>query len=743
MESDGTGGSLTDGDKQTKLDPGSDEFRSTATPLRPRSFMRSWIGRRNAFWPLSFAYAVLAVAFTWPLLLQLGSAVPSDLGDPILNTWILWWNAQHVPFTTTAWDAPAFFPARGVLAFSETLLGLSLFTNPLQWLGSSPQFAYNVAFLSSFFFCAICAALLAHELTGRRDAAFIAGVAFGFHPFRVAHFPQLQVLCSYFMPLGLYALHRYLRDQKWRWLVLFGATWFLQGLTNGYYLLFFSVLVGMWLVYFTPPTVRGLRSGASIAAAWLAAILLMLPVLLTYRDIHALYEFSRTRDEIRGYSADASAFLCTSPRLALWGFLQHCLRPENELFPGVTLPLLIVVGLCVPALAPESSPQAAGDSAGWRSWRSAPVFYFVSALMMWLFSLGPEPTWFGKSLGVHGPYALLMRLPGFHSLRVPARFATLMMLCLAIAGAFAYAKLAIRLGRWRVPVVAALAIGVLADVWIKRMPLPAAPQPLAILAGVSRTPVLELPIGATDLVAMYHSLDHARPVVNGYSGHSPPYYARLQQRLQAHDRAALAALASFGPMDVVLDKARDSDGGLARFLDTAPGLRKRQTTPTHDVYVLAASPSHNDAACSGPALPITRAESEIDPSALKFLNDRDLATRWSAGGQQSTTQDLRVDLGSQHPITCIVLALGRNDMEFPRNLEVSVALDDAVWRQVWRGNTAGEALAASIRDGTRTPIRLVIGEQTGRYIRLRNASQDKVRVWSIAELTVHGPQAQK
>ena len=86
---------------------------------------------------------VLTLALHWPLLDRLGSAVPSDLGDPLLNIWILWWNAHHVPLTEAYWNAPAFAPAPYAFALSETLLGLTWLTTPLQWLGASPVLAHT------------------------------------------------------------------------------------------------------------------------------------------------------------------------------------------------------------------------------------------------------------------------------------------------------------------------------------------------------------------------------------------------------------------------------------------------------------------------------------------------------------------------------------------------------------------------------------------------------------------------
>ena len=60
----------------------------------------------------------LALLWLWPLPPYFASRIPHDPGDPVLNTWILWWNSQAVPFTETWWNAPIFFPMRGALALS-------------------------------------------------------------------------------------------------------------------------------------------------------------------------------------------------------------------------------------------------------------------------------------------------------------------------------------------------------------------------------------------------------------------------------------------------------------------------------------------------------------------------------------------------------------------------------------------------------------------------------------------------
>ena len=82
------------------------------------------LSRKHPVFFYAFAfYTTLACVFTYPLIWRLSSAVPHDLGDPLMSTTILWWNAHALPFTERWWNGFAFWPAPGMLAFSDHRLG--------------------------------------------------------------------------------------------------------------------------------------------------------------------------------------------------------------------------------------------------------------------------------------------------------------------------------------------------------------------------------------------------------------------------------------------------------------------------------------------------------------------------------------------------------------------------------------------------------------------------------------------
>ncbi len=144
---------------------------------------------------------------TWPLVLHLSTALTHDAGDPALATWILWWDAHVLPLTERWWNAPIYWPTTGAFAFSEHLIGISVVTTPLQWLGASPLVAYNVAFLLSFIFAALAVHGLVFAIVKRHDAAFLGGLMLAFNPYRIAQIPHIQVMWVFGMPLAIMALH--------------------------------------------------------------------------------------------------------------------------------------------------------------------------------------------------------------------------------------------------------------------------------------------------------------------------------------------------------------------------------------------------------------------------------------------------------------------------------------------------------------------------------------------------------
>jgi hypothetical protein len=308
---------------------------------------------RASAWALSaFVYTVLTAILGRDVLAQLGTTIANDAGDPLLTAAILYWNAQHVPWTDAWWQFPIYYPTGDTLAFSEHLLGLSVIATPIAWLTGNPLAAYNLTLLLTFPLCGMAMFALVYHLTRSAPAAFLAGLAYAFAPYRISNLPHIQMLASFWAPLALLGLHGFVRaaapGRRWPWLALFGMCWALQAAANWYTLVLFSVFVALWVLWFVVVPGNWRALGLIAAAGGLGAVPLA-PIVHRYVTVHAFHGFERSVEEMRTYSADVAAVLCAPPNLTFWGWLQVACRAEGELFPGVALFVLFVAAVVATA----------------------------------------------------------------------------------------------------------------------------------------------------------------------------------------------------------------------------------------------------------------------------------------------------------------------------------------------------------------------------------------------------------
>jgi hypothetical protein len=202
-------------------------------------------------------YLLLTLAATWPLARALGRDVAWDLGDSLLNMWILAWDGEQmrhilggdVSRISSFFDANIFYPAPLALAYSEHLIAQAVQVFPIYLVSLNPILCYNLLFLSTFALSGLGMYLLVRELTGNPAAAFVAGLLFAFAPYRLPQSSHLQVLSSQWMPFVFYGLVRYCRTG--RIVPLAGAALALvaENLSSGYYLLYFAPFAGAFALW--------------------------------------------------------------------------------------------------------------------------------------------------------------------------------------------------------------------------------------------------------------------------------------------------------------------------------------------------------------------------------------------------------------------------------------------------------------------------------------------------------------
>src|SRR5260221_7616141 len=287
-------------------------------------------------------FLAMAVALTWPLAIRLSTTV-SDMGDPLLNAWIVNWDQYAWTHGHAVYQAPIFHPAKFPLAFSENLFGIAALMMPFYLAGLGSLTVYNLAFLIGLALCGYGASVLARVVSHSMTAGIVCGALFAFCQYRFDHLPHLQIIWSGWLPLILAALLVYWRDGRLRTAVLFGAALLMNGLTNIHWLLFGTTTTGITvLVLALVAGRRPLRFWIQLGAATAIALALLVPVLLPYKTVSQLYGMHRGREEVQQASATWMDWLWASSRNDTWGRFPDWskTKPERLLFPGM-LPLLL------------------------------------------------------------------------------------------------------------------------------------------------------------------------------------------------------------------------------------------------------------------------------------------------------------------------------------------------------------------------------------------------------------------
>ncbi|HEY3054908.1 MAG TPA: hypothetical protein VGK31_03135, partial [Thermoanaerobaculia bacterium] len=442
-------------------------------------------------------FIVLAILMTWPLAPRINHVV-SDPGDPYINIWILDWDDYatfHQPLSL--FEANIFYPAHDTLAFSENLYGIALFLMPFRALGVGPVTAHNIAMLAGFAFSGFAAYLLGVRLTGSFIAGMAAGVFHAFVPFRFTHLPHVQHVFAGWVPLLLVALLDSIDRPSWRTASLFGAVFLINGLTNIHWLLFGSFAIGVTALLFV---IAGVRRWRELVMVTCLAAALLAPFLIPYLRVGVTRDWSETK----WYSATWNDWLVVSHRIRNYAvFRDDRVYPEMRLFPGA---LSLIAAIAAIALAPR---YIRGVTLG--------LLWTVIGV---LGSLG---------LNFYFHQFLFDAVPGFRGIRVPARWAEIAYVGLAMLIAVATAFIARR--KWWVAAV----IPLLFVVELLPAPIRWFRVPLELsdvyrwLAAQPAVAVVELPIdiAGSEYLYAYRAVSHHRNLVNGASGVVPPEWYRF------------------------------------------------------------------------------------------------------------------------------------------------------------------------------------------------------------------------
>jgi len=532
---------------------------------------------------------VVALVATWPLVLHLGTRLPSlpsdSTGrvDPLFEAWTVAWDghaALHQPLHL--FQANIFWPARDSLAFSDSLIGYT----PAGLVGAGAGAAavrYDLLVMLSYALAFGGAYALARELGAATLGGWVAGLAYALSPWRLGQADHLHVLSIGGIPLTAWLLLRGYRRRSARtllagWLV---ACWQVS-LGFGIGLEFLYALAALAVGWLAIRLRR--RDGlsalprpavAATGAGTLALLGISLALAAPYlRVLDRNPEALRTLAEVHRYSPPVASLAAAAPDNLIWGGTSRILsdtpeRFEKMLFPGLTILVLAVAGIRSPSLA---RPVRVGIALG----------VLVSVVFAMGLTLG----------GDWSPYRLLWEIaPGWKGIRTPARIFALTTLGLAVLAAAGadrvWARLGPRTASRRLVAIALPALIVVEG--LGPVPTTAAPKPPVRLREVP-APLLALPSSAvSDSLWEFWSTDGFPRMVNGHSGVKLREQRTLRRAANRFpDAGSVTALSAAGVRSVVIDPRLAQRARWRRIAGrppAVPGLARRQLGPL-TVYAL-------------------------------------------------------------------------------------------------------------------------------------------------------------
>jgi hypothetical protein len=415
--------------------------------------------------PYLLTIVLLVVAMGWYFTPNFTGEVPGIWWDPLLNMWTLSWDTTtllHAP--THLWQAQLLYPNNLTLSYSENLLGEVIFFAPFFLITHNPVLAYNVTFYTTFLLCGTNMYFVARYYSGKRLAAFVAALIYAFAPYRLGQIDHIHVVAGEWMPLAFLYLDLSFQQGRWRHWSLLALFYLLQILSSIYYGIFLSYALLAYILFrYTKPLLLRLRQDKRQYLRYLVAravkpsvvlgVMFIIMGILMAPYLASLHSgLVRSLSQTEAFSAFVRDFTFTAPFNWLHGTFSYNGVPlpydsEHYLFLGWTTMGLAALGIVLAFRRHDLTMRA----------------LIWTALVVFLFSFGPALQFSGP----HGapvtpapspsghqappqpyppnlpmPWLLAYYLlPGFKGLRVPARLTGVLLIILALLGAYAVAWL--------------------------------------------------------------------------------------------------------------------------------------------------------------------------------------------------------------------------------------------------------------------------------------------------------------
>lgn len=486
--------------------------------------LRTWARERPGVVAM-VAYVLVIVAFTWPVARDIAGGTVGRAGDQAIAVWDDWWLSKALTTGQSPLKTTYLFYPQGVSLVFHSISWLTAFVAlPFRFLFGAVV-SYNITFLLETLLCAGSMFALVRYLTGNVGAAWLAGFAFTFEPYRVSRSLEHPNLANTgFIPLVLLCFFRAIRGEGRRFAWLTAASLACVLLTGAH--LFVMTSLALALLFGLEVARHRGKPGpvfwrAALEGA-LACLVVIGPLLLPY----LLSE--RSLDEVSNHINREGATDLAS--LFVRGPSQLFGAGSNYRFLGeagsVSYLGWVPLALALLAWANRETRRVV-----WPFW-----VVFLSFLLV---SFGPNLVVNNRAFGFPLPYARLAHFELIRVLRQPERFNLVARVFFAVAVGWGVVALERLLSRRPVLVLACYPL-MLLDLYGGEYPLRRVEDSAfyrELRNGPGKGAIVPLPAGRQEVKrALLAQTLHERPIVGGMIARTPrsaSYYERTNTLLAA------------------------------------------------------------------------------------------------------------------------------------------------------------------------------------------------------------------
>lgn len=547
-------------------------------------------------------YLLITTIFLRPVIFHFFDQV-SGAGDTYEYAWRLWW-LKHTLIDTgqSPWFVPfVYYPFGYPLAYSEVTPDNTIFGLPFTLLFGEFS-AHNALLFINILLPAFSTFLLARMLTGSFWAALLAGLLFGFSPYRRGQYFHLNNLTVQWFPLIFLFLERFLATGRRKYAFAGGVIFGLNALGSWYFVLAGSILGLAWLAGRARPWAAYLKRGhlwLGLVILTATAAVLIMPFLPPFLEAGRDPDTQPPLDNVNFWSASPIDYLIPNPFHPLWGsFIEEKVIPLTTLvdkesptqadfeagrfFPNsnlnISFEFLVSPGLVALLFALYGLRWTPSKST--RPWLYLLIVAFILSLGPTLhlagrqviiptppaiaasynqvmnsiasFALKPEPFTLAHGNGVSIPLpALFLRwfVPGFDNARTWTRFGQFVIFgtaVLAAYGASAWYKREIVRSQAKYPVYWPwlILIGIaLFELWWTPMPTHAPSIERPVDVWLRQQPgheaLIQYPLTSSFNGAQFiYTRAHGKPIVHGYGNFFGFMFGRRHPELLAFPNPA-------------------------------------------------------------------------------------------------------------------------------------------------------------------------------------------------------------